>query len=219
MADESNNSQENNTNQDIDFKVEYTKLTLERDKLIGKNQELLNEKQKEAEKRRNAESQTEVERVEKLKKDGDYKSIVESSQRAQKEWEQRFNDLNTKIAQKEVRQAAMKLANALDPLDGDAAEMMADYLEKRIKYNENGFNILDANGNVSVMGFDQLQEEFKNSNRFKPLMRGSRANGGGAPGANSSAGNDVKSVARTTFDTWAPSRQMAFAKSGGKTHD
>lgn len=203
----------------IDYKQEFEKLKDDFNKLLAKKEEILQEKKNEADKRRAIEQQIEDERIEKAKKAGDYESLLKSAEEQQKQWQQKYNELDTKIRQKEARNMALKVAQDLNPLDGDAAEMIADYVERRLKYDDNGLIILDANGNPSVMGVDALKEEFKNSNKFKPLIVGSKATGGGAPGNTNGGAIMTKEITRADFDTMPQAKRVEFFKNGGKLKD
>lgn len=215
--------QEEIKQEEVDYKTEFEKLKAdfekikpEYDSLLSHKAQLLKEKKNETEKRREAEQQI---LLEKARKDGDYELLLKSAEEQQKEWQAKYAELDNKIKQKEARNLAMKMAGDLDPLDGDAAEVLADYIEKRIRYDDNGLVILDAKGNPSVMGVDALKEEFKNSNKFKPLIVGSKATGGGATGNTANGVGSVKEISRIDFESMPHSKRMEFFKSGGKLKD
>lgn len=203
---------------EVDYKAEFEKLKADFDKVLTKKDELLQEKKAEADKRRAVELEAEKARVEKAKKDGDYESLVRSAEEAQKAWEQKFKVLDQQIKQKEARQIAQKLALDLNPLDAEAADIIADYVEKRIRYDEEGLKVLDGAGNPSVMGIEGLKEEFKNATKFKPLLLGSKAAGGSATGNMGNVAN-VKEINRADFDLMPQAKRMEFFKNGGKIKD
>lgn len=211
--------QEDVKQEEIDYKAEFEKLKADFEKVVNKKDELLQEKKAEKEKRMTIEAQAEADRIEKARQAGDYESLMKSAEEQRKVWEQKYSELDNKIKQKEARNLAMKMAGDLDPLDGDAAEVLADYIEKRIRYDDNGLVILDAKGNPSVMGIDALKEEFKNSNKFKPLIVGSKATGGGATGNTANGVGGVKEISRVDFESMSHSKRMEFFKSGGKLKD
>lgn len=196
----------------INYKELYEKTQSDLQAVLRKKEELLNEKKSEADKRRQAEQMAEQERIEKARKEGDYESIIKSAEAQRKEFEEKYNSLKESLTKKEVRQKALQLANELKPLDGDAAETLADYIEKRIKLNDNSLVFLDKDGQLSVMDAESLKNEFRNSNKFKPLLRGSEATGGGAPGANSSAKQQQKELTMEQYNNLSPTDKLEFSK-------
>lgn len=196
----------------INYKELYEKTQSELQAIARKKDELLNEKKQESEKRRQAEAQAEVEKAEKAKKNGDYESLLKSAEAQRQEWEHKYKTLTDNLTKKEIRSKAIQMANELKPLDGDAAETLADYIEKRIKLNDNSMIFLDKDGNPSVMDADTLKNEFKTSNKFRPLLKGSEATGGGAPGANGSANTGMREITRSDYDRLKPSEQLEYSK-------
>jgi hypothetical protein len=141
----------------------------------AKKKQLLAEKQDEKAKRRAAEE-------EQMRKDGDYEALLKSAKEREQEWENKFTQLNKRIEQKEIRTTAIRIANNMNPIDGDAAETIADYLEKQMALKDGNLIFLDEIGNPSVMDERQFKEAALQKNKFKPLLAGSKATGGGALG-------------------------------------
>lgn len=190
------------------------------DALDLKNQELLEEKR-----RANEKAAEEIRRAkeleqQKLAENGKFEQLARMHEEARKLAEQEAEKVKADRFAEKGRNEAMKLAVTL--ADGDNADLLADYIEKRIKYTTDGLKILDAQGNPTISNLDDLKREFESSTRFKALLRGSKASGGGAPGSNgggerTNASNEGKTVTRSEFFSWHPTKQMAWTTSGGKT--
>ena len=192
---------------ELDYKAEYLKLqeTLKIEE--SKKRQLLSEKKAEEAKRRAVQQTAEEE---KLKQSGDTEALLKSYQQKLKESDDRFNQLQEQLTKKEIRQKAIEIANDLKPLDKDAADILADYIEKRIKLSDGGMLFLDKDGHASVMDADSLKNEFKNSNKFKPLIIGSQATGGGAPG-NTGKTTYKSEMTRGEFGRLTPKAQFDYA--------
>lgn len=139
---------------------------------------LLNEKKTEQEKRRQAEEQARREAEEKAKAEGDYKQLFESSQAKTGEWEQRYTQLQQSIEQRDINLAATRIATAI--ADGANAEILTEFIARRLKVSDGQVRVTDEAGNLSVGSLTDLQREFETSPRYASLVRGSQAGGGGA---------------------------------------
>lgn len=139
---------------------------------------LLNEKKTEQEKRRQAEEQARREAEEKAKAEGDYKQLFESSQAKTSEWEQRYTQLQQSIEQRDINLAATRIATAI--ADGANAEILTEFIARRLKVSDGQVRVTDEAGNLSVGSLTDLQREFETAPRYASLVRGSQAGGGGA---------------------------------------
>lgn len=139
---------------------------------------LLNEKKTEQEKRRQAEEQARREAEEKAKAEGDYKQLFESSQAKTSEWEQRYTQLQQSIEQRDINLAATRIATAI--ADGANAEILTEFIARRLKVSDGQVRVTDEAGNLSVGSLADLQREFETAPRYASLVRGSQAGGGGA---------------------------------------
>ena len=88
---------------------------------------------------------------------------------------------------------------------------------KRIKYTEDGIRVLDANGGMTVSSLTDLKNEFEKADKFKALLRGSKATGGGASGTG--GGVTSASVDRKTFDSWNWQQRAEHMKQKGTVTD
>lgn len=167
-------------NQDIDAK----ELQAEIERLRKHNERLLSEKKSTQEKAKEVKAEAERLERERLEKEGDYKTLLEKTEAEKLEAEKRFQEYQEQINTKEVSFKASKAASEI-AIDKDAAELLSPYFEKRLKNTDNGVVVLDSNGNPTNQTVEDLIGEFKNTSKFKYLIAGSGASGGGASGVNS----------------------------------
>lgn len=148
------------------------------DGLKRQRDELLAEKKAEQEKRRKAEEEIQRAEKERLAAEGNYKQLFESSQADSASWQQKHEELLRQIEQSSINQTAIKLAT--DIADGPNAEILSEFVTRRLKLVDGQVRVTDASGNLTVSTVDQLKQEFTNDPRWSALIRGSQANGGGA---------------------------------------
>ena len=146
--------------------------------LKRKNEELLAEKRASDERRRAAEDEARRKEEERLAAEGNFKQLYESSQTKSAEWEQRYSQLEQSIHQRDISLAATRVATAI--ADGDNADILKEFIARRLKVAEGQVRITDESGNLTVSTLADLQKEFETSPRYASLVRGSRAGGGGA---------------------------------------
>lgn len=146
--------------------------------LKRKNEELLAEKRASDERRRAAEEEARRKEEERLAAEGNFKQLYESSQTKTAEWEQRYSQLEQSIHQRDINLAATRIATAI--ADGDNADILKEFIAKRLKVAEGQVRVTDDSGNLTVSALADLQKEFETSPRYASLVRGSQAGGGGA---------------------------------------
>ena len=146
--------------------------------LKRKNEELLAEKRASDERRRAAEEEARRKEEERLAAEGNFKQLYESSQTKSAEWEQRYSQLEQSIHQRDISLAATRVATAI--ADGDNADILKEFIARRLKVAEGQVRITDESGNLTVSTLADLQKEFETSPRYASLVRGSQAGGGGA---------------------------------------
>lgn len=186
----------------------------------SKSDELLNEAKQAKLKAREAAEAREAARLEKAKKEGDFEQLLKSSENERNSLMEQLNSLKSNISQEKIKTYSMQLATEL--ADGANAELLSEFVAKRIKYTDEGIKVLDNTGNLTVSSLEDLKNEFLSNEKFKALLRGTKSSGGGAPGSNaSSASNNskVKVIDRTTFDAMSHFDRASFFKDGGKVVD
>jgi len=146
--------------------------------LKRKNEELLAEKRASEERRRAAEDEARRKEEERLAAEGNFKQLYESSQTKTAEWEQRYSQLEQSIHQRDISLAATRIATAI--ADGDNADILKEFIARRLKVAEGQVRVTDESGNLTVSSLADLQREFETAPRYASLVRGSQAGGGGA---------------------------------------
>ncbi len=156
------------------------------DSLKAKNDELLGEKKKEANKRREAEELAKTEAEEKAKAKGDYEQLHKSAM-DELEKERKINTDNiARQSAKDIKISAMQIAG--DLADGTNAELLSEFVAKRLKYSEGEVKVTDLNGELTISTISDLKTEFSNDERFSSLLKGNQSSGGSAAGSNNGGG-------------------------------
>ncbi len=140
--------------------------------------ELLAEKKAEQERRRAAEEQAKREADERARAEGNYQQLFESSQAELERERSSLVELRRSIEQRDINLAATRIATAI--ADGDNADILKEFIAKRLKVAEGQVRVTDDSGNLTVSALADLQREFETSPRYASLVRGSQAGGGGA---------------------------------------
>lgn len=188
----------------------------EKEALLSKNQELLGETKKAKQSRREAEEKARIEAEEKARKAGDFEQLFKSQQQQAEQYKADLEALRGNIAKEKQQNVAMKLAS--DLAEGHNAEILSEFVARRLKYTDDGVKILDNNGDLTVSTLDQLKAEFQNDARYASLLRGSQASGGSASGGKASSPTE-KVMTRQEFEQTNHTKRMEFVKSGGKIVD
>lgn len=199
-----------------DYKAQVAALQAEKEALLNKNNELLTETKKAKETRRAAEQLAEEEAKKKAEAEGNFKQLFESSEAERQKAIQERDELLSKNAKKEVKAEALKLSAKL--AEGENVELMATFIERRLKYTNGAVKVTDIDGNLTVSSLDQLKEEFEGNSRYASLLKGSKSSGGGANGGANGSGA-AKTVSREVFDGMSQKDRSAFSKGGGMVTD
>lgn len=146
--------------------------------LKRKNEELLAEKRASDERRRAAEEEARRQAEEKARAEGNYQQLFESSQAELERERSSLVELRRSIEQRDINLAATRVATAI--ADGSNAEILTEFIARRLKVAEGQVRITDESGNLTVSTLADLQKEFETSPRYASLVRGSQAGGGGA---------------------------------------
>lgn len=164
--------------------------------LKKKNDELIGEKK--AAKTKAEEAEAERQRIanEAAKKSGDVEALEAS-------WSKKFEDLEANyqaekapllatIEKLTVGAAATQIANRI-AIDPDAAVNISDYLRTRLRLDmddgKTNIQVLDGEGRASATTLKELEQQVAELPRFKHVVKGNEAQGGGAAGANGGAVN------------------------------
>lgn len=178
----------------------------------GKADQLLDETKKAKAKAREEEEAKLVAEKEKAAKEGDYQQLFQSSEKERETLQKQLQELNGRVSTEKVSTTALKIASEL--ADGANAELLSEFVSRRLKYTDEGLKVLDQTGNLTVSSVDDLKREFESNEKYKALIRGNKSSGGGAAGAGSSAPGAGK-IERSKFNEMNHSQKMDFMKDGG----
>lgn len=184
------------------------------DGLKAKADELLGETKREREKRKAAEDRLAALELERQKAaddtaraNGDLDSITNSYEsriaKLNEEHGGNLTALQKQIYNLTVGQAANNLANELS-IKGSAIAMLP-HIQNRLtleqtETGEQRIRVLDAQGNKTAMTLEDLKQEFRANEAFKPLIAANGASGSGANGANSGAGGQFDATTLTALE-------------------
>lgn len=160
--------------------------------LKANHQKLLDEKREEAEKRRLAEDKARQEAETKAKEKGEYEQLAKSYEQRIQEHEVKYQALVQQNEQREIQATATRIAGQI--ADGPNAEILAEFIAKRLKPSEGAVRVTDEAGALTISTEAQLADEFKSNPRFASLVRGSLATGGGSAGAGTGTNKPFKDM-------------------------
>lgn len=195
-------------NVEVDYKTLYEKAQADIEKIAAKKDELYKETKKAKADREAAEHSAMKAAEEKAQKDGEFEKLWQTAKKEKDELHQRLLDIQNSNRKEKIQIAAMRVATEL--ADGDNAELLSDFVQRSLD------KMADEAGALSADVLEAVKSEFKESTKYKSLLRASKAMGGGAAGNTRSASEDSKTVERATFTTWNPAKQMSFIKAGGR---
>lgn len=148
--------------------------------LKRQNQILLDEAKEAKRLKREADEKLTKEQLDAAKARGDFEQLYASSEQALAAERTRLAELTTSIERRDLTSAASKIATGI--ADGENAEILAEFVQRRLKIVEGQVKVTDATGNLTIASLDDLAKEFQQAPRYAALVRGTQANGGGAAG-------------------------------------
>jgi chromosome segregation ATPase len=200
-----------------ELQAQIASLTGERDSMKSKMDQLLTETKAAKTSRREAEDAARIAADAKALKDNDYEQLYKSSEEKAKGYQEALSGFKTSMAKKEIQSTSQTLAQKI--AEGNNIKLLSTFIEPRLKHTDDGIKVLDHQGNLTVSSLDDLVSEFKNNSEFASLVKGNKADGGGAPGGNRNSGAGDKIMTRVEFDQISAVKKSEFIKSGGKTVD
>lgn len=204
------------TEEVTDNSAELEQLRSDNASMKAKMDELLTEakKAKAAKRQVETEAQQEQERI--AQQQGDYEQLHKSSVERYEATVEELNALRGTIAKEKQNNVAMKLASEI--ADGANAELLSEFIGRRLKFHDEGVKVTDNSGNLTVSTLSDLKAEFQNDARYSALLKGNQSSGGGASGGSNSSGA-TKVRNRAEFEALNPAKRMEFIKSGGTISD
>lgn len=133
----------------------------------------------------------------------------------------RENELNEQISTMQGNLRALLVDNKAQAMASqlsDYPDVLMPHIKARLQADIEDGNaatkVLDTQGNPSADTVEDLHNEIAADARFAPIIRGSKASGGGAEGGKP---NGVgKTATRQQFDAMSASQKMEFSKTGGQ---
>lgn len=187
------------------------------DAVKGKADQLLDETKKAKAKAREESESAQRAQTEKHKKNGDFEQLLQSSEKERQALSEQLDTFRNTVATEKMRTESLRMASEL--ADGANAELLSEFISKRLRYTDDGLKVLDKNGELTVSTIDDLKNEFETSDKFKSLIRGNKSSGGGAVGDGGSASGIKTTIERTAFEKMNSGQQMEFMKKGGTLKD
>lgn len=134
----------------------------------------------------------EAEKSQKLEDDaktkGDVNVLEKQYQAKEAQYQAKLQALENELksrdeleARNQVNSTAAKLASALTD-DTNNADILADYLSKRLKFDNGTVKVLNSEGEISINSLEELKNEFIACGKYNSLIRGTKASGAGASG-------------------------------------
>lgn len=112
----------------------------------------------------------------------------------EKSYGEKMKSLQSAYVKEVIDKKAIELANKLS----DSPDLILPHIKGRIKADFDGdtpiTRVLDKEGNVSALTFDELHKEFVANPIFKPIIRESKASGSSANNASGQKGSANKSL-------------------------
>lgn len=200
MLDE-NQVTESQEIEQIDYKAMYEKTLSDLDKVAAKKDQLLNETKKAKAEREQATLEAQKASEEKAQRDGEYEKLWKTTKQEKDELMQKLHQLENNNRNEKLQVAAMRVSTEL--ADGDNAELLSDFIMRKLE------KMADESGALSADVLDAVKSDFKSNNKYKSLLRVSKAVGGGAPGSQRSASETV-TLTRNEFAQLNATKQVAF---------
>ena len=179
----------------------------------AKTEELLGETKAAKTKAREIEAAAEAERNRLATEKGDFEQLFKSLEGKYSALQNDHDGLQSKIATEKRDNAALKIATEL--ADGTNAELLSEFISRRLKYTDEGIKVTDQAGSLTVSSLDDLKKEFAGDARFSALLKGNQSSGGGAAGG-ANGGGAAKEITRSEFNGLNPVEASKFMKEGGK---
>lgn len=205
-----NANKEANQEETIDYKSLYEKSQADLQAVAKKKDELLGETKRAKDEQRHASEQARLASEAKAAKDGAFEELWNTTKAEKDALLKQLQDVTTSNRREKLQVAAMRIATEL--ADGDNAELLSDFVARNLD------KMADESGGLTPDVLDAIKNDFKTNAKFKALLRGSKAAGGGATG-NMSSAQQSNTVDRATFDKMSPGKKMEFIKSAGSVSD
>jgi len=189
----------------VDYKALYEKTKADLDTVAAKKDELY--KETKAAKAAREQALVDARRIEEEKamKDGEWEKVIQSTKKEAEELKKQLQDIKHANRREKLHIAALKVSQSL--ADGDNADLLSDFVLRNLD------KMADETGSLSDDVLEAVKKEFSSNNKYKSLLRGSKASGGDAQGnTNTKAEPSIKEMKYDDFSKMDASKQMEFSK-------
>lgn len=152
-------------------------LSGELDSLKNNNSSLVEEKRRETEAKQALQAKADEAAAELAKKNGDYETLARQAQEKEQKTRETLEELQQRIAQKEVDTVATSLATELGH-DNHSAKVLKKFISERLQFADDELRILSEDGTPSTATIQDLQKEISEAEMFQRLIKGNSATGG-----------------------------------------
>ena len=123
-----------------------------------------------------AEQKADTEHIASLQKDKDYEALSLSYKEKLAQYETRDKENAAKLQKQAVSTKALELAKTIS--DGDNADLLASFIEQRLRSENGEIKVTDTNGALTISTQEDLLNEFKANQRYSSLVTVTKADGG-----------------------------------------
>jgi uncharacterized protein (DUF3084 family) len=133
--------------------------------------------------------------------------IANSKEEELESFKKEFENYKQAVRGDKLKANALRVSTEL--ADGDNADILSEFVVRRL--NE----VADEHGSLSDYEVSEIKKEFASNQKYKSLLRGSKASGGNAAGGlNTKAASNE--ISRADFDKLNQYERGQFFKNGGK---
>jgi len=165
------------TQNEVDYKALYEETKQKLETVAAHKDKLYEETRKAKAEREEAKKQADEAAQQKAIKDGEYEKLWKTAQEEKQKLEQERENDRRSWRKDRIDTTAMRVATEL--AEGDNAELLSDFVSRHLD------KLADERGVLSADVLEAVTKEFATNSKYKALLRGSKAAGGGAPGNSS----------------------------------
>lgn len=184
-----------------DYKALYEETQKKLETVAAHKDKLYQETKKAKADREAAESERQRIERENAQKNGEFEKLWQQEAKEKEEALKSLQQLKKGYRQEKIDVTSMRIANEL--ADGDNAELLSNFVKNTLD------GLADETGSLSEDVLKSVVNEYKNNQKFKALLRMSKASGGGAPGNLRGAGESLE-MKRADFDKLSADKQYDF---------
>lgn len=211
MSEQDQNVAEQQEIEVIDYKAKFEELETKFQSVLAKKEELLGETKKAKADRLAAEQEAKRVADEKALKDGEYEKLWKTAKEEKESLAQEIQNLKNTNRHEKIAISAMKISNELS--EGLNVELLSEFVMRNLD------KLADESGALSADVLEDVKKEFATNEKYKSLLRQSKASGGNAQGNTRGKEDNSKEISRAEFDKLGLSKQNEFVSKGGRVFD